>query len=142
MLTDTVETGPILKRFVNAAGNRYSAQKTLLGKSDIFELYHFKGQNPLEDPEYCLVTKDGLQEEESAAIRFAMTGEVTLTGKVLPVGGIREKVIAARRAGVKEIILPRDNYKNVNEIPRKTREGLKFHYVNNIDDVLRLSIPS
>lgn len=73
--------------------------------------------------------------------RLAMTGELTLTGKILPVGGIREKVIAAQRAGVKEIILPTENLKSVSEIPLKTRRGLKFHYVSNIDDVLRISLP-
>ena len=74
--------------------------------------------------------------------RLAMTGEVTLTGKILPVGGIREKIIAAKRAGVKEVIVPKENFKNVHEIPGKTKHGLKFHYASNIDEVLKISLPA
>ncbi|MDE7343607.1 MAG: endopeptidase La, partial [Muribaculaceae bacterium] len=68
--------------------------------------------------------------------RLAMTGEITLRGKVLPVGGIKEKIIAAKRAGITEIILCRDNEKDINEIADRYVEGLSFHYVDTISDVL------
>lgn len=68
--------------------------------------------------------------------RLAMTGEITLRGKVLPVGGIKEKIIAAKRAGITEIILCRDNEKDINEIADRYVEGLSFHYVDTIKDVL------
>lgn len=68
--------------------------------------------------------------------RLAMTGEITLRGKVLPVGGIKEKIIAAKRAGVTEIILCRDNEKDINEIASRYVQGLTFHYVDTIKDVL------
>ena len=67
---------------------------------------------------------------------LAMTGEITLRGKVLPVGGIKEKILAAKRAGIKEIILSRDNEKDIGEIKAVYLKGLKFHYVETIQDVL------
>jgi len=71
----------------------------------------------------------------------AMTGEITLSGKVLPVGGIKEKVLAAKRLGVKEIILPRQNAKNVNEdLNDELRRGLTIHLVNTVDEVLLLAL--
>jgi ATP-dependent Lon protease len=70
----------------------------------------------------------------------AMTGEITLSGLVLPVGGIKEKVLAAKRSGVRELILPEENKVNVLEdIPEHLREGLTFHYAKTIDDVLELA---
>ena len=69
-----------------------------------------------------------------------MTGEITLRGKVLPVGGIKEKILAAKRAGIKEIMLCRDNEKNIREIPSQYIEGLTFHYVETIDDVLSYAL--
>ena len=65
----------------------------------------------------------------------AMTGEITLRGKVLPVGGIKEKLLAAKRAGIKDIVLCQDNKKDVDEIPAKYLKGVKFHYVEDIMDV-------
>jgi ATP-dependent Lon protease len=65
-----------------------------------------------------------------------MTGEITLRGKVLPVGGIKEKVLAAKRAGVKEIIMSKDNERDILEISPTYLDGLKFHYVSNIGQVI------
>ena len=72
---------------------------------------------------------------------IAMTGELSLTGKVLPVGGIKEKVLAAKRAGVKEVILPQENEKDLKEVPERHRKGLKFHPVSHFDDVLKVAMP-
>jgi ATP-dependent Lon protease len=66
---------------------------------------------------------------------IAMTGELTLTGQVLPVGGIREKVIAARRAGIKELILPLANRGDFEEIPEYIRKGLTVHFAGQYQDV-------
>jgi ATP-dependent Lon protease len=66
----------------------------------------------------------------------AMTGEITLRGKVLPVGGIKEKILAAKRAGIREIVLSEQNRKDVEEINEKYVRGLKFRYVDTIMDVL------
>ena len=71
---------------------------------------------------------------------FAMTGEITLRGKVLPVGGIKEKILAANRAGIKNIILCKQNKKDVIEIKPEYIDGLNFHYVDRMDDVLQLAL--
>ena len=67
----------------------------------------------------------------------AMTGEITLRGAVLPVGGIKEKVLAARAAGITEIFIPARNRKDVEEIDQVLRESLEFRYVEQVDDVLK-----
>ena len=70
-----------------------------------------------------------------------MTGEITLSGKVLPVGGIKEKVLAARRVGIREVILPRPNEKNVNEdLTDELRRDMTIHYVQTVDEVLLLAL--
>jgi len=65
----------------------------------------------------------------------AMTGEITLRGKVLPVGGIKEKILAAKRAGITDIVMCKENMKDIEEIPEKYRSGVTFHYVENIQQV-------
>ncbi len=70
-----------------------------------------------------------------------MTGEMTLTGRVLPVGGIKEKVLAAHRLGIKEVILPKRNEKAIKEdIPENVRNDLKLHMVASIEEVLELAL--
>jgi ATP-dependent Lon protease len=64
-----------------------------------------------------------------------MTGEITLRGKVLPVGGIKEKILAAKRAGITDIILCQENRKDIEEIPETYLKGVSFHYVENVQDV-------
>ena len=69
-----------------------------------------------------------------------MTGEITLRGKVLPVGGIREKILAAKRAGITDIILCEENRKDIEEIQPMYLKGLEFHYVKDIKEVLQLAL--
>ena len=64
-----------------------------------------------------------------------MTGEITLRGKVLPVGGIKEKILAAKRAGITDIVMCRENKKDIDEIPEKYLKGVEFHYVENVQQV-------
>lgn len=72
--------------------------------------------------------------------KLAMTGELSLMGKVLPVGGIREKLLAAKRAGIEEVLLPKLNKKDVEDLPKASIEGLKIRYVSQIEDVLELAL--
>lgn len=72
--------------------------------------------------------------------RIAMTGEITLRGKVLPVGGIKEKILAAKRAGITDIIMSKENRKNVEEIPSQYIAGLTFHYVDKISEVIDMAL--
>jgi ATP-dependent Lon protease len=74
--------------------------------------------------------------------KLAMTGEITLRGKVLPVGGIKEKILAANRSKIKEIILSEDNRKDVDEINQKYLRGMIFHYVKEMKEVIGFAILS
>ena len=78
--------------------------------------------------------------KQNVKSNLAMTGEITLRGKVLPVGGIKEKILAARRAGIKEIILSKENEKDLMEIKQDYINGLKFHFVSNIEEVLKIAL--
>jgi ATP-dependent Lon protease len=71
----------------------------------------------------------------------AMTGEVTLTGLVLPIGGLKEKVLAARRSGIKRVIVPHGNKKDLRDIPDHVRQEMQFHFVTRVEEVLSLAIP-
>jgi ATP-dependent Lon protease len=69
--------------------------------------------------------------------KLAMTGEITLRGHVLPVGGIKEKVLAARRAGIRKILLPRENEKDVKDIPDNVKEELEFKTIDTVEDLIK-----
>ena len=83
-----------------------------------------------------------LLKERPVPHEMAMTGELTLSGRVLPVGGIKEKILAARRAGVKTVILPKKNEKNLEDIPDYIREEMNFIFVEHVQEVLDLALPS
>ncbi len=72
----------------------------------------------------------------------AMTGEITLTGLVLPIGGLKEKVLAARRAGLKRVIVPRSNQKDLRDLPEEVRNEMEFVFADRVEDVLRVMLPS
>lgn len=82
---------------------------------------------------YSLATNQSIRDD------LAMTGELTLTGKVLPIGGVREKTIAARRVGIHNLILPIDNQRDFEELPAYIKEGINVHYANYFDDVLKVA---
>ena len=69
---------------------------------------------------------------------IALTGEVTLRGNALPIGGLREKSLAALRSGIKEIIVPKDNKKDVSELPKEVKKALKIHYMSSVEDAYKI----
>jgi len=71
----------------------------------------------------------------------AMTGEITLTGLVLPIGGVKEKVLAARRAGIKRVILPKANEKDLRDLPQFVRDDMSFFFAERFEDVIREALP-
>jgi ATP-dependent Lon protease len=114
-----------------------------LGKSDI-HIHIPAGAIPKDGPSAGVtMTTAVVSELTGRPVRgdLAMTGEITLSGKVLPVGGIKEKVLAARRVGIREVILPKQNEKNVNEdLSPVLRADLTIHLVSTIDEVLALAL--
>ena len=74
------------------------------------------------------------------AADLAMTGELTLTGRVMAIGGVKEKVLGALRAGIERIVLPRDNEGDVSELPESVRESLEFVYAEKLDDVMAVAL--
>jgi ATP-dependent Lon protease len=79
--------------------------------------------------------------QAAARTDTAMTGEITLTGLVLPIGGVKEKTLAARRAGVRRVILPRGNEKDLRELPDEVRREMEFVFADRIEDVLGAALP-
>jgi ATP-dependent Lon protease len=79
---------------------------------------------------------------EAARKDTAMTGEITLTGLVLPIGGVKEKVLAARRAGIRRVILPAENAKDLRDLPDEARREIEFVLAARIEDVLAAAIPA
>lgn len=103
-----------------------------------------EGATPKDGPSAgCTIVTALLSLAKDMSVRqdIAMTGEVSLTGKVLPVGGIKEKTIAAKRVGVNCIILPEENKKDYNDLPSYITEGLEIHFVNQYEDVYKIVFP-
>jgi len=117
-------------------------------KESIFNDYNFhlhvpEGATPKDGPSAgvtMITSLISLLSQRKVKSKMAMTGEITLRGKVLPVGGIKEKILAAKRAKINSIILPADNKKNVDEIDKKYLKGLNFFYVENILEVVEYAL--
>jgi len=116
--------------------------------TDDFENYHVhlhvpEGATPKDGPSAGIAMLTSLASaftKRKVKRNLAMTGEITLRGKVLAVGGIKEKILAAKRAGIKEIILCQDNKKDVDDIKQEYLKGLTFHYVKEMKEVLALAL--
>tara|TARA_Y100000766_G_scaffold103272_1_gene88452 strand:+ start:6297 stop:8747 length:2451 start_codon:yes stop_codon:yes gene_type:complete len=117
-------------------------------KPEVFEKYNIhihvpEGATPKDGPSAgiaMLTSLISLFTQKRIKSRIAMTGEITLRGKVLPVGGIKEKILAAKRANIKEVILCDQNKPDVNEINKKYIKGLKFHYVSEMSEVINIAL--
>jgi len=134
------ESAQIAHSFVTTNGNRFGIEDDYFLKNSL-HLHVPEGATPKDGPSAGIsMTSALLSLALNQAVKkdFAMTGEITLTGKVLPVGGIREKLIAARRVGVKEVILPDANRGDVKELPRYITKGLKIHFAKSYDDVYKV----
>jgi len=115
---------------------------------DMFEKYNVhihvpEGATPKDGPSAgiaMLTSLVSLYTQNKIKSKIAMTGEITLRGKVLPVGGIKEKILAAKRAKIKEIILSKQNERDINEIKKEYLKGLKFHYVSEMSEVIDIAL--
>jgi ATP-dependent Lon protease len=88
------------------------------------------------------VTLASLYSRIPARSDTAMTGEITLTGRVLPIGGLKEKVLAARRAGIKRVVMPKANAKDLRDLPEHIRQEMEFFFAERIDEVFAQTIPA
>ena len=148
-LTLTGNLGDIMKESALLALEYIKAHADKLGiDTRIFENYNLhihvpEGAVPKDGPSAGITMTTSIASaltQRKVRAGLAMTGEITLRGKVLPVGGIREKILAAKRAGIKDIILCKENKKDIEEIPQDYLKGLTFHYAADIQDVLDFAL--
>ncbi|MES2811843.1 MAG: endopeptidase La [Bacteroidota bacterium] len=148
-LTFTGNMGTVMKESITIAMEYVKANTERLGiNPEIFTKYNIhvhipEGATPKDGPSAgiaMLTSLVSLLTQKRVKKNLAMTGEITLRGKVLPVGGIKEKILAAKRAKIKEVILCVENKRDIDEIKSNYIEGLTFHYVSEMSEVLELAI--
>jgi len=136
------ESASIALAYLKAHADKLKLDASLFDHWDI-HIHVPEGATPKDGPSAGITMLTSLTSaftQRKIRKKMAMTGEITLRGKVLPVGGIKEKILAARRAGVNYIILSADNLKDVEEIPAMYLKGLKFHYVKEMIEVLEIAL--
>ncbi|MCC7303122.1 MAG: endopeptidase La [Bacteroidia bacterium] len=148
-LTLTGNLGEVMKESATLAMEYLKAHSELIGLSSaVFENWNVhihvpEGATPKDGPSAGIAILTALASvftQRKVKKNLAMTGEITLRGRVLAVGGIKEKILAARRAGIKEIVLSADNRKDVEEIKQEYLKGLSFHYVSAMTEVLDIAL--
>ncbi len=148
-LTLTGNLGDVMKESAMLALEYIKAHASILDlNEDIFDNWNIhihvpEGAIPKDGPSAGITMATSLASaltQRKVKANLAMTGEITLRGKVLPVGGIKEKILAAKRAGIKEIIMSAENKKNIDEIQDIYLKGLQFHYVNDIKEVFAIAL--
>lgn len=149
VLSITGNLGKVMKESATIALEYIKANAELFGiNPEVFEKYNIhvhvpEGATPKDGPSAgitMLTSLVSLFTQKKVKKSLAMTGEITLRGKVLPVGGIKEKILAAKRAKIKELILCVDNKKDILEIKEEYLKGLTFHYVSTMEEVIALAI--
>jgi ATP-dependent Lon protease len=136
------ESGETALSLVRSRAAAFGIDPAFLSRRDI-HVHVPAGATPKDGPSAGItVTTALISKLTDRAVRpeVAMTGEVTLHGRVLPIGGVREKVLAAHRAGIRDVILPTRNRKDEPDIPEQVREQMRIHYVDTIDEVLALAL--
>ena len=130
------------KSFVRSKSLEYGIIPPLFEKTD-FHIHVPEGATPKDGPSAGIgmvtsivssITNNPINRE------IAMTGEVTITGQVLPIGGLKEKLLAAHRAGIKHVIIPQDNEKDLVDIPQKVKDDIKISAVETVDEVLKIAL--
>ncbi len=145
----TGKLGDVMKESIDAASSfvrskslEYGIIPPIFEKKD-FHIHVPEGATPKDGPSAGI----GMVTSIVSSItnnpvhkNIAMTGEVTITGQVLPIGGLKEKLLAAHRAGITQVIIPKDNEKDLVDIPKKVREDIKITSVENVDEVLKIAL--
>lgn len=138
------ESATIALEYIKANAERYNLNPKLFENYDV-HIHVPEGATPKDGPSAGIAMLTSLMSlftQKRVKKHLAMTGEITLRGKVLPVGGLKEKILAGKRAGIKEYILSKDNKKDIQEIKEEYLKGLTFHYVTDMEEVVRLAITS
>ncbi len=136
------ESATIAWEYLKANAERYNLNNKLFETYDV-HIHVPEGATPKDGPSAGIAMLTSLMSvftQKRVKKHLAMTGEITLRGKVLPVGGLKEKILAGKRAGIKEYILCKDNQKDILEIKQEYLKGLTFHYVTDMEEVIRLAI--
>jgi ATP-dependent Lon protease len=149
VLTISGQLGEVMKESAVAAlSNLKSNADSLQIDSQIFQQYDLHihvpaGAVPKDGPSAGITMYTSLASiftQRKVKSKLAMTGEITLRGKVLPVGGIKEKILAAKRSGIKEIVLSAKNKRDIDEIEPHYIKGVTFHYVETVEEVLKIAL--
>jgi ATP-dependent Lon protease len=148
-LTISGQLGDVMKESAMAALSYLKSNAESLGIDHrVFQQYDLHihvpaGAVPKDGPSAGITMLTSLASiftQRKVKSNLAMTGEITLRGKVLPVGGIKEKILAAKRSGIKEIVLSTKNKRDISEIEKHYIKGLTFHYVDSVDEVLKIAL--
>lgn len=136
------ESASIALDYVKANAKRYGIDETILQNSDI-HIHVPEGAVPKDGPSAGVAITTAIYScltHKPVDNNVAMTGEVTLRGNALPIGGLREKSLAALRSGIKTIIVPRENKKTVDELPQEVKDSLQIVFMDKVDDALKVAI--
>jgi len=130
------------KSFVRSKSLEYGIIPPIFEKKD-FHIHVPEGATPKDGPSAGIAMVTSIVSSitnNPVHKHIAMTGEVTITGQVLPIGGLKEKLLAAHRAGIKQVVIPKENEKDLVDIPKKVREDIKITPIENVDEVLKIAL--
>ncbi len=136
------ESATIAMKYIKSNAEAFGIKQEILDKYDV-HIHVPEGATPKDGPSAGVTMLTSLVSvftQRKVKNKLAMTGEITLRGKVLPVGGIKEKILAAKRANIKEIILCKENEKDILEIKKSYLKGLKFYYVTEMHEVIDIAL--
>ena len=136
------ESAVLAHQYLKANSSEFGLKQELFDRWDV-HLHVPEGATPKDGPSAGITMLTAMASaftQRKVKNQMAMTGEITLRGAVLPVGGIKEKILAAKRADIKEIILSKKNEKDILDIAPRYLKGMKFHYVERMDQVLKLAL--